>query len=490
MKLASTLVCWFCFCFGLLAQDLKQVVSMTYENELLANILVDLKADYGLRFSYASKRLPLDKRVTIEVKEVLLSAFLDELCASYELEYQVIGNGIALRRLSDRLVLLQGRVIDDRKNSPLPYAHVSYDHGSKGVVTNTEGAFRLWIDESDRKDTFFVSSIGYQTLKLVYEDFRHGEEVFRLKDTVITLEEMIVQPRSALQLVQNALDRKRSNLPTEPYTLKGFYRTAFKEGDAFVGCLEASLDIYDSDFFKRNSLSIKTQHVRKSNDYRKFKWDESANYLAHFLLNTDLVRNEDGALSSSRLDDWNFEYQGALYFEEDLLYKVSATLRNTEMDSSLLFTADILIRDSDYAIFQVDYEYQWDPRYAQRKVYREVAIKTTGVKVSSRYRPWNNKMYLNYQIREGFFNIYDRITDQYLEKMVISDEFFVYEVDNGETNRGKRLNRLGDIYSTPTEREPEYWKKFNRPVDSDLYLQIKRDLSFEEPLENQFLNNQ
>lgn len=478
-------------CSGrLLGQNMSVKVTEVYEDKTLKFILDDLKEKYALRFSYASNKIPTRKLVSVSGEEISLYALLNKLFSPLSIEYRVIGGNIVLRnRSGDNAILVYGKVVDAEKE-PIAYAHVSHVQGPTGVVTNNEGEFLFWIENASKYGSVKVSSIGFKTKTIPIQDIQGSEAEIVLQDTVITLDEVLISSRSAEEIVLKALENRSANLPSEPYVMNGFYRTAYKEGDEYVSLLEAALRIYDRDIFKRNGISLETKMMRKSNDYRKYKWDENSNYLSHFLLQTDLVRNEEGVLNKNILDHWNFEIDKTTYFEGNLIYKIVADLEEVQDDSTLFFNAVIYVREDDYAIFQVDYDYQWDPEHSQRRISKEVALKSTGVKVSSRYRNERDKMFLKYQTREGYFNIYERKSGEFLSTVTITDEFIVHEIEPGSIeSNGGRIRRLGDIYNTTSSYEESFWENYNLPVDTELYKEIRSDLNKRQPLKEQFRQN-
>ncbi|MEM7549011.1 MAG: carboxypeptidase-like regulatory domain-containing protein [Bacteroidota bacterium] len=483
----------FSFFFGssVLSQNFGEIVSVKYDSMALEAIMDSLGNQYDLRFSYANQRIPVKRRLTIIEKDVPLLDLIDKLFQSLNLEYRIIGGSVVLRRSSPiEATLITGKVLESNGTTPIPYVHISHLESSSGVITNDEGEFLYWIENSSENESVSFSSIGFKKKIFPLSYLVGKKSIILLEDTTITLDEVVISSSSAKQLILNALDKKKENLPDSPYLMKGFYRTSYKEGDQYVSLLEAALNIYDTDFFQRNGLSIIAQTVRKSNDYRKYKWDEGSNYLAHFLLDTDLIRNNEGALNKSMLEAWNFEIESTSYLEGDLIYKIKADLKDFEDDSSLTFTADVYLRDTDFAIFKIDYEYLWDAKYSSRRVSKDIALKATGVKVKTRYKSHQSRMFLSYQFREGYMNVYDRKSDQLLQRVTIADEFISnsIKVDVPEPY-GKKLRRLGDVYQLSSYYSEKFWENYNVPVETSLFIDIKNDLEQHIPLEKQFRSN-
>lgn len=82
-------------------QILEKRVSLTYQQVSLARVLAGIKATYGVGFSYANNLIPLDKKVSISVKDKTLKQALDELFKESGISYTLVGQQIVLRKGPD-----------------------------------------------------------------------------------------------------------------------------------------------------------------------------------------------------------------------------------------------------------------------------------------------------------------------------------------------------------------------------------------------------
>lgn len=57
---------------------------------------------------------------------------------------------------------ISSRIVDAKSGDPIPYATVQYAT-NKGIVTNEEGNFSLYLDAGLEVDSLFISSMGYET---------------------------------------------------------------------------------------------------------------------------------------------------------------------------------------------------------------------------------------------------------------------------------------------------------------------------------------
>jgi hypothetical protein len=88
-----------CLAFRTQAQSgvLDRQVSLRYDNVSLEAVLKSLSKEYGLKFSYVNNLIPLQKKVSIQVKKQSLKYVLDELLRGTEVNYQLVGEQIVLK---------------------------------------------------------------------------------------------------------------------------------------------------------------------------------------------------------------------------------------------------------------------------------------------------------------------------------------------------------------------------------------------------------
>lgn len=66
---------------------------------------------------------------------------------------------------------VKGTVLDMNKN-PIPFAHIGVSDSNLGTVADEKGEFSFNISSMRNKDTLYISSIGYSTKKIGYEEIR------------------------------------------------------------------------------------------------------------------------------------------------------------------------------------------------------------------------------------------------------------------------------------------------------------------------------
>ena len=385
----------------------------------------------------------------------------------------------------DQYLSLNGAVKNRETDQGIPFANIAIKDQPIGINTNEEGSFQLNIEKEYLRDTLVVSCIGYKSKQFVIEDFlkRNGQVIY-LKDTTYELTNILITSIPAKEIVQRALNNIPKNYPEKPYMLQGFYRTAFRENDRYVRLLEAALNIYDEGFGTKDGISTEFIKLRKSIDYRKFRWTEGANYLASFIAG-DFVRNQDGSIRDL-FGRWDFAVTGITYQDNDEVFVITGYIPTKDNHEN--YQCQLFIRIKDYAILQLNYDYAWDPKYFPGVRADSADFKRTNVHVKTFYREYRKKLYLSYQYREAKWNIYNMARPKETASvMEIHDELLVHKVKaNHKKQPDEKINEYGDIYKKVNSYDKRFWKRYNKPVDTELYRSIKADLEKEEPLAKQF----
>ena len=78
-----------------IAQDLRLIVTVNYEDQSLESILNDMERDLGLKFSFIPSAIPLDSTITLKLTNQSLKTVLDVLSEQVGLEYTVVKDHIA-----------------------------------------------------------------------------------------------------------------------------------------------------------------------------------------------------------------------------------------------------------------------------------------------------------------------------------------------------------------------------------------------------------
>ncbi len=111
-----------------------------------------------------------------------------------------------------------------------------------GGITSSEGKFSIHTD--DKIDSIKFSMIGYQSK--IYRGAEISGMSFRIvkMDLVQTdLQEVVVHPLSALEIVKQAAQRIQSMIPSKDFESRAFYREIIRDSTLYYSVAEAIFKI-------------------------------------------------------------------------------------------------------------------------------------------------------------------------------------------------------------------------------------------------------
>ncbi|WP_192579147.1 TonB-dependent receptor [Dyadobacter aurulentus] len=160
---------------GSSAQEvLNRTVSMEAENEQVSSVLSKLEKAAKVRFTYVPEIFPKSAKTTLRVQNEPLEKVLIRLLAPYEVDYQLTGNYIILKKAGTKPgsetgailpghaqskdVAVSGKVTDD-KGEGLPGVSIILKGTQRGTTTDIQGDFVLNVPEESSVLVF--SFVGY-----------------------------------------------------------------------------------------------------------------------------------------------------------------------------------------------------------------------------------------------------------------------------------------------------------------------------------------
>ena len=118
------------------------------------------------------------------------------------------------------------KVLDSLSLSSIPFATVYFSNG-KGIITNEEGKFELIEQQFEKKDTLFISSMGYKKVSLALENF--NDSIIYMTPKMIELGNVIITNRnlSSKEIIEKVKKGIDKNYQTQLSENKIFYRNEF-----------------------------------------------------------------------------------------------------------------------------------------------------------------------------------------------------------------------------------------------------------------------
>lgn len=134
---------------------------------------------------------------SIPAKDVEVRQSIEKQRNSIRDWYAKNNNPIEINGNSRQDILLKGLIYDEN-NKPIKYANIGILDGTEGTVTDIDGAYSLTISSYLENDIIKISSIGYEDLEILVNDFiNQHKKIYRLSHVAKTanIEEVVLENR-------------------------------------------------------------------------------------------------------------------------------------------------------------------------------------------------------------------------------------------------------------------------------------------------------
>jgi hypothetical protein len=170
---------------------------------------------------------------------------------------------ISSAAFSQRVV--EGKIVDKDTGKPVPFASIGLVGLPRGTSSNIDGEFSLTAPDSY---TLKVTCLGYESITLNSAD---NNLFIELKPIATLLEEIVILNKqvNARKIVQKAFDRIPNNYNNKSFLQKFFYRQYSKTNASYERLIEASVDIWKENGYKRMRTRAGEKEALRINQLRR-----------------------------------------------------------------------------------------------------------------------------------------------------------------------------------------------------------------------------
>lgn len=219
---------------------------------------------------------------------------------------------------------VSGIVKDQKTKKKLEYVTISVAGTNTSTITNSDGEFSLKIKVATGAREMELSHVGYLNSKIVIADLNEPKTYY-LRPSDHLLNEVIVRPEYARELVQHAIDRIGFNYSKNPNMFTGFYRETVQKGKRYIQVSEAVVDIYKDSY----SDGIDKDRIRISKG-RKLISTKAQDTLAVKLMGgpyisvlLDVVKNKDVLFDKEVIANYEYTLDDPINLDNRPQYVVS-----------------------------------------------------------------------------------------------------------------------------------------------------------------------
>ncbi|MFC4635840.1 carboxypeptidase-like regulatory domain-containing protein [Dokdonia ponticola] len=156
---------------------------------------------------------------------------------------------------------IEGRLIDEKEETPIPFATIRVKNKSKGLISNMDGGFKIPEKLQKLGDTLVISSIGYESQEIVLSNLNKEKiNIIKLAAKVEALATVTIvgskkkrkknskKKLTARAIIQTAIENIPDNYPFDPFSYVGYYRDYQIKEKEYVNLNEAIMGVSDPGF--------------------------------------------------------------------------------------------------------------------------------------------------------------------------------------------------------------------------------------------------
>ncbi len=441
---------------------------------------------------------------------------------------------------------ITGIIIDSVTGNPIEYANVYIQNTSINVYSNNEGRFHLNIPDVYKDNNIIISYMGYEndTITNIQSNFF----TIKLKTQPVQLSEVVINAVTPLEILNKAIDRIPDNYSTQPVYLNAYYREMANTNGTFVKYADAACkiyycgyntpydigDFYDFDPLKLNDKIhffpqgknkapnkndiVQILEVRKSDNLDSFsnRWDFEEG-LKKFeisggplsITSADIVKHRKDVINSKTWKYYHFQYEGTVSFNNKEAYKIS--FKPKQKKEIALWKGTMYIDKQSYAFIYFEYSVDENCKQYLKKYNTEISVQIDKQTHKKGLNKWiinrkienaNQKIRISYsEYRGKWYLSHIRIVNTIKNTGDLFDEIFYttyleifansVEIQNVTPPKEKvfATNNFNYLNHYPSKYNQKFWKKYNTPLPSDIFLKALSDLNKEKSLEKQFEEN-
>lgn len=367
-------------------------------------------------------------------------------------------------------IAVSGIVTDQQTRRPLPHASVMADQ--VGTVTNEQGRFVLKVKPQTAALT--VSLIGYVSQRVELGPDSKELRV-QLKPSDVNLEEVVVRPHSAEELVRQAISKFPVNYSSRPTSYYGFYREVMQKRRQYISISEAVVEMYKTSY-DRNTLFDAVAVCLG----RRILNMKSADTLIVKLMGgptlpvyADVVKNNEFLFYPDDMASFHYAYNGIEKLDDRRHYVVSMVPEQNKPYA--LFYATLYIDQNSLTISRADLHLDMRNRSratSSMLIRRPQGLRFTPIEMTFNiyYRTEGNVTYLNYVRNEMRFKC-DWHRRLFSSPFTIVSEFVVTNIKPEAKPIPKRdtFSHFNNLYDNAEYfSEPDFWGPDNiiEPTES------------------------
>ncbi len=384
-------------------------------------------------------------------------------------------------------IKVSGKVVDEATKESINFASVSVRGKPMGTVTNSEGEFDFYVPADYSNDTLIVSHVGYKSYRQKIADLTNTDKLILLTPAPFLLDEVVIIEKNLTgkEIVEKAIRQLKSNYPTHPFCLQGFFREIEEENGKYVLLTEAAVDLYDKKFDGKRKKgiqeSVDIKEMRRSIHYSGRGNRDNIGYALADLIENNDVRYNRGMLDTQRNE---FSIDTITSYNDRPVYGISMA---NKTDRGMMY-----IDMETFGFLKISMERQsHNPHtkyYHGNMVSDSLKIGRVWFRFSVEFEVYMDKLYPRRMHESELNEIYYTKTGKIKIVAIETLEFIVNNVIPQKESKEARQLKYGLILNGG-EYHKDFWNNYNSlkltPLNEKLIRDLEKEISLPEQFERQ-----
>lgn len=478
---------------------LEKRITINETNQSLSTILDQLSWQAGVYFSYNASIINSDKRYSVNINDKSLYTVLNQLLDSDIFNFIELENQVIITKKSDELLsdisqndtipvkyfFLSGKLVDDKKGEPIPYATISILNKPIGTISNIDGDFLLKVHPDLIRDSVVISCMGYSQISLPAFHLMDND-IFIMKPVSIRIREVKVTATTPENLLKNIRDNLNTNYNNNTDLMTAFYRETVQQDNIYISASEAVIEILKAPYnnLLKNDL-VRLIKGRRSPDLKPLNWINFKLQGGPFTITKlDIIKTMESFINEETQFLYNYSVSRVIWYNNEPVY-VLKFKPVTELKDQMLYEGELYVHRETFAVIHAEFHLSKTglknaADVLIRKKPRGVKARPIYVNYTVNYQFVNDKWNLSNAQASVKFKIRNKSDKLNSEFHSISD-LLITNIQPSDVMRFDRDETIGqrDIFvEIINGYDPEFWENYNI---------IKPNEQLQNAIKNQFV---
>ncbi|WP_319271390.1 STN and carboxypeptidase regulatory-like domain-containing protein [uncultured Draconibacterium sp.] len=455
-------------------------ISIYQTDQSLDFVLEQISWQANVFFSYDASILNPTQKVSIAAQNKSLYTILNQLFDASQYRFSELQNQIIITRKTDEKVVsvkqdsvpvkyffLSGKLIESRKDRPIPFASVSIQKKPIGTISNTDGEFLLKVHPSYIRDTIIISCMGYEQ-KLLPANQLLDEDLFILEPASIKIKEVKVTAVTPEKLLRNMRENYSKNYTPSTKLMTAFYRETVKQDKNYISVSEAVMEVLKAPYIgtTRGDL-VRLLKGRKSRDVQPFKWLNFKLMGGPFTITElDAVKTVETFINPEYEYAYSYQISDVIRYENQPVYVVKFEPKTNDFYPP--FEGEMYVHRETFALVHASYHLnkiglKQAEEVMIKKKPRKVKARPTYVYYQVNYRQYQGKWHLASAKASVKFKVRskrDKLNSTFhsVSDLLITN---IEPTDLKRFNKDERFNRNDIFVEVLGTYDQKFWENYN-----------------------------